>query len=197
MSQRPRIVVPGHSLHVVNRGNDRKTIFQDHGDYQRFLDLLSGGRQRYPVQITGYCLMPNHFHLVLRPDEAHALSAYMHWVTRGYSCDLRFQTRTRGNGHVFQRRYWSRVILGDGHYICVLRYVEANPVRAALVTRAEAWRWSSLWERESNGRRLLDTSPVNLPVGWTLIVNTTQQEADVAVARGRIARGRPRRLREP
>jgi len=74
-------------------------------------------------------------------------------------------------GHVYQRRFWSSVITTDEECFCVLRYIEANPLRAKLVTRAEDWVWGSLWERTTHGRAILACPPVSLPPNWSDLVN--------------------------
>ncbi len=182
---------PGSVLHVVNRGNDRRVIFLEPVDYGAFLVLLREARERFAVSLHAYCLMPNHFHLVVAADEMRALSAYMHFVERNHACDLRAIARNRGNGHVFQRRYWRSEIKGEGHLLCVLRYVEANAVRAGLVGRAEEWEWGSLYERQTGERDLLQPLPLRLPADWTTIVNIPLQKADLVPIRTPAKMGRP------
>jgi len=188
------VVTPGSVLHVVNRGNDRRAIFLEDVDYGDFLVLLREARERFAVKLFAYCLMPNHFHLVVAPDDWCALSAYMHFVERGRACDLRAIARTKGNGHVFQRRYWKKVINGEGHLLCALRYVEANAARARLVERAESWEWGSLFERQTGGRDLLQRLPIRLPEDWSTIVNVPLQRVDLDDIRGRKKMGRPTKL---
>lgn len=191
MSRKRRLVNPGDILHIVNRGNDKRVIFPESVDYAAFLVILREARERFEVQLFGYCLMPNHFHLVVRVENLDAVSAYMLFVQREHACDLRARARTRGLGHVFQRRYWSKVVEGDGHLLTVMRYVEANPLRAGLVERAAAWEWSSLWDRTTGERDLLHQSPSALPEGWELIVNTPLQEPDLRAIRRPLKVGRP------
>ena len=195
-----RVVAPGCVLHVVNRGNDRRVIFLEPVDYAAFLVLLREARERFAVRLHAYCLMPNHFHLVMAADDRRALSAYMHFVERSHACDLRTIARNRGNGHVFQRRYWSSPIEREGHLLCVLRYVEANAARAGLVDRAEKWEWGSLYERETGERDLLQPLPISLPDGWATIVNVPLQAIDLDPIRSPKAMGRPAKpvdLRKP
>lgn len=195
MSRRRRDVRPDDILHIVNRGNDKRVIFQEPLDYADFLVLLREARDRFEVQLFAYCLMPNHFHLVARVESLEAISAYMLFVQREHACDLRARARTRGQGHVFQRRYWSKPISGDGHLLSVMRYVEANPLRAGIVERAEKWEWSSLWDRTTGERDLLNQAPWRLPEGWELIVNTPLQAPDLQVIRRPHKIGRPPELR--
>jgi putative transposase len=81
------------------------------------------------------------------------------------------RTRTLGNGHVFQQRFWSDPIRDEYHFLTALRYIEANPVTGNLVTRAERWPWSSLALRDSSGIGLLDSLPLSLPPNWIDVVN--------------------------
>jgi len=191
MPYRRRIVPPNCVLHIVNRGNDKKIIFPEAVDYASFLVLLREAREQFGVRLFAYCLMPNHFHLVVRVDDLDAISAYMHFVQREHACDLRSCDRSRGHGHVFQRRYWSKLVEGDGYLITVMKYVEANPLRAGLVNAAEKWEWSSLWDRVTGERDLLDAPELWLPDGWPTIVNTPLQRVDLDRIRRPVRRGKP------
>jgi putative transposase len=130
--------------------------------------LLVRGRRRYAVKIYGVCPMPNHVHAVIRPESEGALSAYVQWVLSGYSRHLRQLTDTLGAGHVFKRPFWSDGIDDSQHFLTVLRYIEANPVQAKLVSKAEDWPWSSLVLRKTLG--ILDPLPVTLPETWNELV---------------------------
>ena len=176
MPRKLRIVVAGAVYHVVNRGNDKRVVFPEVAYYDQFVELLREGRDYAPVTIIGYCLMPNHFHLMLRPETEDALSAYMHWVAGSYACDFRRRTHTRGFGHVFQRRFWGAPVCDETGFLAVLRYVEANALRARLVTRAQNWNWTSLNDRQRTSPLIIDPSPVSLPADWTDWVNLGQEE---------------------
>lgn len=178
---RPRRITPaGTIFHVVNRGNERRRLFFKDADYEDFIGLLVESRRRYPVRIYAHQLMPNHFHLVLEPREDGAVSAAMHWLQTRSSRHLRHMTQTLGEGHVFQRRFWSRPLCGEREYLIVTKYVEANALRARLVARAEDWRWGSLWERASGNFRVIDPPLVDLPPEWIEIVNLRIAEAELA-----------------
>jgi REP-associated tyrosine transposase len=170
MARSKRLASAGRIYHIVNRGNDRRVIFLERDDYVRFRAILDEGRRRFNVEIFGLCLMPNHFHALVRPHTDEALSAYMQWVQCRYACYLRRRTQTLGHGHVFQRRFWSALIVDDEHFRIVLRYIENNPVRACLVSRAQQWEWSSLIERERRGT-LISPVPFDLPDSWEALVN--------------------------
>jgi len=177
--------------HVINRGNERRRIFFADRDYETFLRLMWYAKERHPVEVFGVCLMPNHFHALMRPRAAGALSAYWQWVLGCYACDLRSTTNTLGYGHVFQRRFWNRGIEDRRHFLAVLRYIEANPVRAGLTNRAEQWRWGSAALRHTSRGFLLDPLPFVLPDDWIEIVNSPQPFADLDAIRNPEPRGRP------
>jgi putative transposase len=191
MPKRRRFIAPNTIQHIVNRGNDKKIIFPEPVDYGSFLALLREAREKFPIELYGYCLMPNHFHLVVRTPGLDELSAYMQDVEGSHACDLRACDRTRGHGHIFQRRYWNKWVEGEGHLLTVLRYVEANPVRAGLVDWAADWEWSSLWERVRGDRDLLHPCPMRLPEDWPTIVTVPQQRCDLERIRRPTKRGRP------
>ena len=178
MPRQRRYVVTGETFHVTNRGVDRRRIFFKNAQYAAFLRLAAAGKRRFGVSVFGYCLMPNHFHLLLRPDSEGALSAYLHWVQGNYARDLRAESNTLGQGHVFQQRFWSGPIEDGLHLLNVLRYVEANPVAGGMVERAEDWRWGSLRQRQSRPRVLLDRLPIELPGNWSTWVNTPPHPAE-------------------
>jgi putative transposase len=193
MSKKNRNVPPDSVLHIVNRGNDKKIIFPEPVDYAAFLVLLREAREQFGVDLYAYCLMPNHFHLVARTTGLDQISAYMHFVQREHACDLRRCWRSKGHGHVFQRRYWSRVVEGDGYLMTLMRYVEANPFRAGLIDRTGSWEWSSLWDRETGERDLLQPSGLWLPDDWRTIVTVPLQQQDLDRIRKPAKIGRPRK----
>jgi putative transposase len=136
--------------------------------------------------------MPTHFHLVVSQREHGAVSAYLHWVTCISASNYRSETSSTGQGHVFQRRFWSEAVRDDRHFLAVLRYVEANALRSALVGRAEDWQWSSLWERLRGDRRILTPAPVPLPAEWLDLVNRSFEPQALEAIRRPRPRGRPR-----
>ena len=192
MPRRPRSLPVGVPAHLTNRGNDRRRLFPEVTDYQYFVDLLQRGLRRFAVDVIGYNVMPNHFHVVASQREAGALSAYLHWVTGISACNFRAETSSTGQGHVFQGRFWSEPVRDAQHFLAVLRYVEANARRASLVERAEDWKWGSLWERLHGERSILTPSPVPLPPDWTELVNRSLDPRVLEDLRRPVPRGRPR-----
>jgi putative transposase len=149
-------------LHVVNRGNDRRRLFADDRDYEAFMGLAAWAQAKASIPILAYVVMPNHWHFVVWPTSPATVSQFMRSLTGSHAALLRTETRTSGAGHVYQGRYHAFVVESSVRYYRTLRYVEANPVRAGLVVRAEHWKWSSLCERLGQPR-LISDGPLPLP----------------------------------
>jgi putative transposase len=190
MPRTARAAVGGMCYHVLNRGNARGEVFHKPDDYAAFLELLPLAVDRLPMRVLGFCLMPNHFHLVLWPHEDGDLGRFMQWLMTSHV--RRYHRHYQSDGHVWQGRFKAFPIQQDEHLLSVLRYVERNPLRARLVRRAENWMWSSLRQRLSAAAsELIHPGPVSLPRGWIALVNRPQTEAEVAALRHSIARGTP------
>jgi len=141
MPRKPRELVDGGIYHVFNRGNDRRTLFSDGDDYQEFLDHLGQGLALHQAALYHYCLMPNHFHLLLCIRAAGDLPTLMHRLQLAYA---RYFKKTRGFvGHVFQERFRSPRIPAESYYLQCGRYIERNPVAAKLVDEPAAYPYSS------------------------------------------------------
>jgi putative transposase len=190
MPRTARAAVGGMCYHVLNRGNAQAEVFHKQDDYEAFLRLLPLAVERLPMRILAFCLMPNHFHLVLWPREDGDLGRFMQWLLTSHV--RRYHRHYNSSGHVWQGRFKAFPIQQDEHLYSVLRYVERNPLRANLVRRAENWTWSSLRERlKQQPSELLHAGPVALPRNWTTLVNRPQSEAELAALRRSINRGTP------
>ena len=148
MAGRLRVDVGDVVYHVLNRRVGRMTLFEKDEDYAAFEQVLSEAHPRSPMRLLAYCLMPNHWHLVLWPRHDGELSRYMQWLTTTHMRRWHAHHGTRGTGALYQGRYKSFPVQEDGHFLVVCRYVERNALRAGLVERAEQWAWSSLWRRQ-------------------------------------------------
>jgi REP element-mobilizing transposase RayT len=145
MPRQLRIEYPGALYHLMNRGDRREPIFKDDLDRQRFLLTLGQACAKTSWQVHAYCLMPNHFHLVIETPQAN-LVAGMKWFLGTYTA--RFNRRHKLFGHLFSGRYKSLIVdgSGNGYLRTVCDYVHLNPVRAKLLTPAQSlrdFRWSS------------------------------------------------------
>jgi putative transposase len=142
------------------------------------------------MALLAYCLMPNHFHLVARPERDGDLSRWMQWLLTAHVRE--HHKRNATVGRVWQGRYKSFPIQEDMHLLTVLRYVERNPLRAGLVSKAEDWPWSSLrWWKADSLPFFLEIGPVRRPPDWVEFVNEPQTEAEQEAVRTCVRRQRP------
>lgn len=193
MGRAPRSTVGNIIYHVLNRSNGRFTIFRKDKDYLAFEKILAEAKRKYPIRLLAYCLMPNHWHLVLQPYEDNDLSSFMRWVTLTHTQRWHAHTKSIGYGHLYQGRYKSFPVQKDEHFLQLARYVERNAKRAGLVDRAEAWPWSSLHQRQSGNadQQLLSSWPVPPDSDYLAWVNAPQPKEELEVIRYAIKRGRP------
>jgi REP-associated tyrosine transposase len=140
MARLARVVVPGHPHHVTQRGNGRARTFFGDDDYALYRDLLAAQCRAAAVEVWGWCLMPNHVHLILVPSDPDGLRRALARVHRSYAGVI--QARRKRSGHFWQGRFGA-VTMDEAHLAAALRYLSLNPVRARLVERAQDWRWSS------------------------------------------------------
>lgn len=189
-----RAAAGGLIYHVLNRANGRQALFEKPGDYEAFERVLGAARAHFRIRILAYCVMPNHWHLVLWPRHDGELSAVMAWVTLTHTQRWHAHHRSAGAGHLYQGRFKSFPVQGDEHFLTVCRYVERNALRAGLVVRAEEWRWSSLWRRTQGNqatRAWLSPWPADRPPHWLTWVNEPQTDAELEALRTSVQRGRP------
>ncbi|MBI2302010.1 MAG: transposase [Armatimonadetes bacterium] len=140
MSRRARTVFIDVPHHVTQRGNYQQPVFTCERHYSRYLEWLSEYSGKHSLELLGYCLMPNHVHLVVLPRQPLAIAQAL---AATHMRHAQMVNRERGNpGHLWQGRFHS-CPLDDRHLMRALRYVELNPVRAELVQRPAEWRWSS------------------------------------------------------
>lgn len=194
MARQARVAVGDTVYHVINRANGRVRIFDTPQEYAHFESLLLEGVELVGMRLLAYCIMPNHWHLVLYPRKDGEMSEFMRWVTTTHVRQRRALTKTVGNGHLYQGTYKSFPIEGDKHLVDVIRYVEQNPLRAKLVAQAEDWEWSSLFRRQRANRedmKLLAMLPTELPVNYLESVNQLLGEDPLREIRYSISKGAP------
>ena len=170
MSRPLRLQLPGGVYHVTARGNDRRPIFEDDDDCARFLIALASTFARYRVLCHAYCLMGNHYHLLVQTPEAN-LSAAMRQLNGVYT--QRFNRRHERCGHVLQGRFGAQLVDGDAYLREVCRYIVLNPVRAGLVAHPGEWRWSSF--RATAGETAV---PGFLTVDWVRSLSGARTQAE-------------------
>lgn len=190
MPRTARSLVAGGHYHVINRGNNRATVFLDHDDYEAFVRLMADSQRTVQLAILAACVMPNHFHIVVSQRRAGDISRWMHWLLTTHS--HRHHLRHGTSGRVWQGRFKAFGIERDAHLLTVMRYVERNALRAGLVDRAEDWAWGSLAWREGGARRaLLEAPPVALPRDWSRRVNAPQTGEELTALRNCVNHQRP------
>lgn len=135
-----RIWFPGAWYHITARGNNREAIFHTNADFQCYLELLRLAVSDFECRLHAYVLMSNHIHLMLETGEV-SISRVMHEMHSRYAAYM--NRRHRHSGHVFQGRYYSRLVEQDAYALALSRYIHLNPVRAHLVDDPSAYPWSS------------------------------------------------------
>src|SRR5580658_5833113 len=146
MARKPRFSPGGLAYHVMNRASVKIDLFDDAGNYDAFERVLAEATKREAtMRVCAYCLMPNHFHLVLWPKVDGQLSRFMQWLTMTHTQRWHAHRHSAGRGHLYQSRFKSFPIQENSHFLSVCRYVERNPLRANLAERSQDWRWSSIW----------------------------------------------------
>jgi putative transposase len=165
---RPLRAAPGgYVYHVLNRANARMTIFEDVADYQVFENVLAEAVERTRTRLLAYCVMPDHWHLVVWPRKDGELSQFVGWLTLTHTQRWHAQRKSTGSGHVYQGRFKSFPVQKDGHFYTVARYGTAEV------------------------GKLLAAWPLPRKPGWTDHVNVPQAAAELQALRQSVERGRP------
>ena len=190
--RRSRQATGGLVFHVVNRGSRRGLLFDSYAGYLVFESLLVAAARKFDVEIFAYCLMPNHWHLLIRPRTDGALSRCMHWLTTTHARRWHLAHGTDGQGAVYQGRFKAIPVATDAHFLWVCRYVERNAMSASLVTLAEEWQWSSLWQRLNNPHATwLACWPVPAGSDWLGFVNDSHTGSEVEAFRSAWQKNEP------
>ena len=194
MPRRARMAAGGIAYHILNRRVGRLPLLEKPADYAAFEKILQEVQERNGIRITAYCLMPNQVYLLLWPREDGELSEALRWITVTHTQRWHAHRRTAGTGPVYQGRFKSFPVQTDAHFLTVARYIERNALRAKLVERAEAWRWSSLWwwaQGDARPTTCLSEWPVERLRNWVAWVNRPEPAAELEELRCSAQRGRP------
>ena len=202
MPRTARKAAGGVVYHVLNRGNGRQRLFHKPADYDAFVALLAEVKGAVPgVSLLAYCLMPNHWHLVLLPRRDGQLSRFMQRLTTAHVRRHHAHYHADGaGGHLYQGRFKSFPVQDDAHLLTVLRYVESNPLRAdpPLAPKPAGWRWCSFAARAAGNpsspggnATLLDEWPVEVPRDWEKLVARPLAEREREAVLVSLRRGRP------
>jgi len=189
-----RYAPEGWVYHALNRAVARLPLFQKEEDYEAFEQVVHEAHEKFPLEILAYCVMPNHWHFMLRPTKEGQLTAFLRWLAHTHTMRWHAHHHTSGTGHLYQGRFKAFPVEDDDHFYTVTRYVERNALRAGLVAQAQAWRWSSLWRHcsgDAEARALLAPWPVPRPRDWVDRVNAPQTEAELEALRRAVRRSSP------
>jgi len=186
-----RAVAPGFPHHITQRGNRRQQTFFSDDDYQSYLDLIAEWSKAYAVDIWGYCLMPNHVHLILVPASQESLALAIGKAHLKYSRRVNFREAWRG--HLWQGRF-SSYVMDERYLLACARYIERNPVRARLAVSPAEWRWSSArahLDGISDG--VVNVTPLLEIAGtrWNELLSEDVPASEVAALRQHERSGRP------
>lgn len=154
MPRKKRIIVPGYAHHVTQRGNYRQFVFEERRDYKKYCEWMNEYCREYKLDVIAYCLMGNHIHFIVVPENRESLIRVFNVMNMRYA---QYWNRKKSNiGHLWQGRYFS-CLLSTGHLYKAVRYVENNPVRAKMVTKPWEYIWSSCRARIGKEKNSLIT----------------------------------------
>jgi putative transposase len=141
MPRRPRLFKPGYVYHVRQRGNNRTALFHSHEDYLIYLTFLIEAKKLYPCRIYGYCLMPNHIHLLIEAMQENNISLFMKYINGSYA--MYVNKKYERTGTIFEGRFKAGLVQYEKYFALCMRYIELNPVKANLVKTPDQYPWSS------------------------------------------------------
>jgi putative transposase len=194
MPRTARIAPGGMVYHVMNRGVGKNDLFFEDDDYQAFEDVIQETLEKRSMRILSYCLMRNHWHFVLWPENDGDLARFMQRLTVTHVTRWQKYHNLVGTGHVYQGRFKSFPVETDEYFYQVNRYVERNALRANLVQHAEDWPWCSLWISKygtAEHRAMISKWALPRPRKWLRYVNELATEEELSALRRSCLRGTP------
>ena len=194
MPRNPRSAKGGIIYHVHNRAAGGRRLFRGVNDYKQFEQVLAEGCERFSCRLLAYCLLPEHWHLLLWPRRDGDLSEVLRWATVTHARRMHSKRGTAGQGPLYQGRFRSFPVQADEHFLAVARFVEGHALRTKQVRSAEDWHWSSLHQRIAGADEVvvpLAKWPVPLPRQWRRRLNAAQPEAELGAVSLAAIRGRP------
>ena len=192
MARKPRFSLPGVPQHVIQRGNDRKPCFFANGDYRLYLDYLAEAANKFDCHVHAYVLMTNHAHLLVTPQSEHSIAHLMQRLGQRYVRAI--NTLYKRTGTLWEGRYKASLVDSENYLLTCMRYIELNPVRAAMVKHPAEYRWSSY---RANAQLELDDmliphalykrlgeSPCECCAAYRALFKTHVNDADIDEIRG-------------
>jgi putative transposase len=147
----------GGRYHVIARANRKEMILDSAAMKDLFLETVARAKQKYDFRIENFCVMGNHFHMIVQPLNGASLSAIMQWIMSVFA--MAWNRIHHQTGHVWGGRFFSRLIASLQELMQVFRYIDANPVKACQVERADDWRHSGIWHFRRGLRDIVDALP--------------------------------------
>ena len=185
----------GVIYHMLNRVNRRATIFHKDDDYDAFERILVDALDRSPkLELFSYCLMPNHWHLVVRPTKHGEMSRFAQWLSLTHTQRYNAHYDTTGQGHLYQGRYKSFPVQDDEHFLSVCRYVERNAFTAELCESPDDWKYGSLYRWRHGApkeKSLLSKWPISRRPNWVRWVSEPLTPKEQKRLQWSIQRGAP------
>lgn len=184
----------GAIYHMLNRANRKATIFHKDADYEAFERIMAEALEQSELKLFAYCLMPNHWHLVVRPEADGEMSRFAQWLGLTHTQRYNAHYHTTGEGHLYQGRYKSFPVQSDEHFLSVCRYVERNAYSATLCDSPEQWQWCSLWRwchGNAREKTLLSPWPIPRRSGWVQSVREALTSKEQTRLRWCLKRGTP------
>lgn len=190
MARSARVVVPGLPHHIVQRGNRLQKVFFSDEDKQAYLTFLTESALKHTIEVWAYCLMDNHVHLIVVPENEKNLSKAIGEVHVRYTRMINFREGWRG--YLWQGRF-SSFCLNRNHLFAAVRYVETNPVRAGIVQKAEDYRWSSALSHVNKERSplLTDNFLTSEIVNWSEYLSEHGKDKEIDTLRKHASTGKP------
>ena len=183
MTRQARFVLPGHLHHVTQRGNYRQNVFKDHQDRIYYLKLINHYAKEYNNDLYAYCLMTNHIHFIIKPQQQKSLAQIFCRAHQQYS--LYYHKKNGIHGHLWQERFYSCLLEGS-HIPAAIKYVECNPVRANLAKHAWDYPWSSTnfhLGKKYNIVHLSDIRPYVTADNWKEFLDQKQSDKEIDAIR--------------
>ena len=194
MGRTKRADEAGCIYHVLNRGNRRAILFHKVADYEAFERILQEALERVELRLYSYCLMPNHWHLVLSPQKDGEMGRFGQWLCLTHTQRHHAHYQTTGEGHLYQGRFKSFPVQCDDHFLAVCRYVERNALTGGLCSEPDQWRFGSFWRWRRGARAeqpLLSTWPIPRPTNWEDRVRSDLSPKAIRQIRWCVRRGCP------
>ena len=194
MGRSKRADEAGAIYHMLNRANRRATIFSKNADFEAFERILAEALSLVPIRLFAYCLMPNHWHLVVSPNVDGEMSRFAQWLGLTHTQRYNAHYETTGEGHLYQGRYKSFPVQSDEHFLSLCRYVERNAYTANLCESPERWRYGSLWRWRHGSvseKSMLSPWPIPRRPGWIEQVREPLSEKEQKQLQWCIKRGAP------